>query len=164
MRELAESHDSSELIFSRPGVWLLAFATVAAGVFDLMWGGFDSAHQPIQAFDDNIPGQGVMAYVTGVWMVAAGAAILWRQGSKTSAAALALIYLVFCDLLVATVLQRPALSWFSHLRSGWRVCRIRFSVHRGRCRDALLCVARSARHLMATNDSLCAMDFRNLRG
>ena len=65
MREPVESQDSSELIFSGPGVWLLAFATVTAGVFDLMWGGFDSAHQPIQAFGDNIPGREVMGEFAG---------------------------------------------------------------------------------------------------
>src|ERR1700739_4505317 len=95
MKEPAESQDSSELIFSRFGVWLLAFATVTAGVFDLMWGGFDSAHQPIQAFGDNIPGREVTAYITGVWMIVVGVAILWRRSAKAGALALALIYLVF---------------------------------------------------------------------
>ena len=95
MSKVAESHDSSDLIFSRAGVWLLAFATVAAGFFDLVWGGFDSAHQPIQAFGDNIPGRVVMAYITGVWMVAAGLGLLSRRSARTSAAALALIYLIF---------------------------------------------------------------------
>jgi len=95
MREPVESQDSSEVIFSGLGVWLLAFATVTAGAFDLMWRGFDSAHQPIQAFGDNIPGREVMAYITGVWMIAAGVAILWRRSAKAGAVALALIYLVF---------------------------------------------------------------------
>lgn len=95
MSEVAETRDSSELVFSRAGVWLLAFDTVAAGVFDLVWGGFDSAHQPIQAFGDNIPGCEVMAYITGVWMVTAGLALLWRRSARTGAVALALIYLIF---------------------------------------------------------------------
>ena len=74
---------------------VIGVATVAAGIFDLMWGGFDPSHQPIQAFGDNIPGREIMALITGVWMIAAGLAILWRRSAKTGAAALALIYLIF---------------------------------------------------------------------
>jgi uncharacterized membrane protein len=91
----AQSESSDELVLTGGGVYLLAFATVVSGFFDLMWRSFDSAHQPIQAFGDNIPGIEAMACITGVWMVTAGTAVLWRRSVKAGAVALALIYLVF---------------------------------------------------------------------
>ena len=98
-------------------MYLLVFATVLAGLFDLMWGDFDSAHQPIQAFGDHIPGREVMAYIAGVWMVAAGMALLWRRSAKAGAAALALIYLShLCGVLVASVLYGATPPRLSHSR------------------------------------------------
>jgi uncharacterized membrane protein YphA (DoxX/SURF4 family) len=80
---------------TRVGVYVLGMATVAAGVFDLVWGDFDASHQPIQAFGDHIPGRELFAYITAVWMIASGTAILWRRTAKAGAAALAVIYLIF---------------------------------------------------------------------
>jgi uncharacterized membrane protein len=79
----------------RVGVYVYGMATVAAGIFDLVWGDFDASHQPIQAFGDHIPGVEILAYITGVWMIAGGAAILWRRTAKAGAAALAVIYFIF---------------------------------------------------------------------
>ena len=80
---------------TRVGVYVLGMATVAAGIFDLVWGDFDASHQPIQAFGDHIPGRELFAYITAVWMIAGGAAILWRRTAKAGAAALAVIYFIF---------------------------------------------------------------------
>jgi uncharacterized membrane protein len=80
---------------TKGGVYLFALATIAAGVFDLIWREFEAAHQPIGALGDNIPGQKIFAYITAVWMILAGAAILWRQTRRGGALAAALIYLVF---------------------------------------------------------------------
>ena len=66
----------SESLVSKGGVYLFALATIAAGVLDLIWGEFEAAHQPIGALGDNIPGQKIFAYITAVWMILAGAAIL----------------------------------------------------------------------------------------
>ena len=79
----------------RVGVYVLGMATIAAGIFDLVWGDFDASHQPIQAFGDHIPGVTILAYITAVWMIAGGAAILWRRTAKAGAAALAVIYFIF---------------------------------------------------------------------
>jgi uncharacterized membrane protein len=62
---------------------------------DLIWVGFDSSHQPIQAFGDHVPGLKILALITGVWMIAGGAAILWRRTAQVGGAMLAVIYLVF---------------------------------------------------------------------
>jgi len=79
----------------RVGVYVCGMATVAAGIFDLVWGDFDASHQPIQAFGDHIPGVKIFAYITAVWMITGGAAILWRRTAKAGAAALAVIYFMF---------------------------------------------------------------------
>jgi uncharacterized membrane protein len=111
--------DFGGLIVTRAGVYLYGLATLAAGVFDLGWGGFDADHQPIQAFGDHIPGVTILAYITGVWMIAGGAAILWRRTARAGGAALAVIYFVF------TVFWLPRLYWAPHILG------VRFSVYAG---------------------------------
>ena len=44
------------------GIYVCGMATIAAGIFDLLWGDFDSSHQPIQAFGDHIPGLTSVSY------------------------------------------------------------------------------------------------------
>jgi len=80
---------------AKGGVYLFALATIAAGAFDLIWGEFEAAHQPIGALGDNIPGQKIFAYIAAVWLILAGAAILWRRTRRAGAISAALIYLVF---------------------------------------------------------------------
>ncbi len=80
---------------TRVGVYLYGFASAAAGVMDFIWGDFDTSHQPIQAFGDHIPGREILAYITAVWMIAGGVAIVWRRSARAGAAALASIYFVF---------------------------------------------------------------------
>jgi hypothetical protein len=80
---------------SKVSIYIYGLSSAAVGVMDLIWGGFDPAHQPIQAFGDHIPGSEIMAYITAVWMIAGGAAILWRRSAPAGGAALAIIYFVF---------------------------------------------------------------------
>jgi uncharacterized membrane protein len=87
-------------------------ATVAAGIFDLIWGDFDTSHQPIQAFGDHIPGRELFAYITAVWMIAGGAAILWRRTTKAGAAALAVIYFVFAVFWLPRLYTAPHVVGF----------------------------------------------------
>lgn len=79
----------------RAGAYVYGVASAAAGIMDLIWGDFDSSHQPIQAFGDHIPGLTILAYITGAWMIAGGVAILWRCSARAGGAMLAVIYLVF---------------------------------------------------------------------
>lgn len=79
----------------RLGVYIFGLSTAAAGLFDLMWGEFEAAHQPIQAWGDHIPGQQVFAYVAASWLILAGAAILWRRTARSGAVACAVIYFIF---------------------------------------------------------------------
>jgi uncharacterized membrane protein len=93
--EFAESANSDRLAVMSIGVYLLGLATVAAGILDLIWGDFDAGHQPIAALGVHIPGRAMFAYIAGIWMILAGAAILWRQTVRAGALATAAIYSIF---------------------------------------------------------------------
>jgi hypothetical protein len=77
------------------GVWFYGLGTALTGILDIAWGAFDASHQPIKSLVKNVPGQHILAYVAGVWLVAAGLAILWRRGARIGAAASAIGYLIF---------------------------------------------------------------------
>lgn len=82
-------------VLSNLGVWVFGLATTVAGVLDLIWGEFEPAHQPIQAWGDHIPGKQMMAYITAVWLIAAGTALLWRRSTRVGATAACAIYFIF---------------------------------------------------------------------
>ncbi len=83
------------------GVWFYGLGTALTGILDIAWGDFDASHQPIQSLGKNFPGQHLLAYIAGVWLVAAGLAILWRRSARIGAAASALAYLVFATFWLA---------------------------------------------------------------
>ena len=80
---------------SKFGIYVYGLSSASVGVMDFIWGDFDPAHQPIQAFGDHIPGREILAYIAAVWMIAGGAAILWRHSARAGGAALTIIYFVF---------------------------------------------------------------------
>jgi hypothetical protein len=80
------------------GVWFYGLGTALTGLLDIAWGAFDASHQPIQSLAKNFPGQHILAYVAGVWLLAAGLAILWRRSVRIGAAASAIAYLIFAAL------------------------------------------------------------------
>src|ERR1700735_336494 len=80
------------------GVWFYGVGTIFTGILDIVWGDFDGSHQPIQSLGKNLPGQHMLAYVAGVWLVAAGLALLWRRSEKVGAAASGIAYLIFAAL------------------------------------------------------------------
>jgi hypothetical protein len=80
------------------GVWFYGLGTALTGILDIAWGAFDGSHQPIKSLGKNLPGQQMLAYVAGLWLVAAGLAILWRRSARIGAAASAIAYLVFATL------------------------------------------------------------------
>src|SRR6202453_1084244 len=79
----------------KAGVWFYGLGTALTGILDIAWGAFDASHQPIKSLGKNLPGQHILAYVAGVWLVAAGLAILWRRSARVGAAASAIAYLIF---------------------------------------------------------------------
>lgn len=80
------------------GLWFYGLGTALTGILDISWGAFDPSHQPIQALGKNLPGQQIMAYVAGIWLVAAGFAILWRRSARFGVTASAAAYLIFAAL------------------------------------------------------------------
>jgi uncharacterized membrane protein len=104
---------------TKPGLYLYAFGTFAAGLFDLIWRGFDSSHQPIQAWGDNIPGVAILGCITGVWMIAGVLALFWRRTAQAGAAALTIIYFVF------------AVFWLPRFYTAPHYLGVRFSVYTG---------------------------------
>jgi uncharacterized membrane protein len=80
------------------GIWFYGLGTALTGILDIAWGAFDASHQPINSLGNNFPGQHILAYVTGVWLVAAGVAILWRRSERIGAAASGIAYLMFAAL------------------------------------------------------------------
>jgi uncharacterized membrane protein len=80
------------------GVWFYGLGTALTGILDIAWGDFDASHQPIQSLGKNFPGQHLLAYVAGAWLVAAGLAIVWRRSARMGAAASAIAYLIFMAL------------------------------------------------------------------
>lgn len=96
------------------GIWFYGLGTVLTGLLDIAWGAFDTSHQPIQALGKDLPGQHMLVYVAGVWLIAAGLAILWRRSERIGAAASAAIYLIF----VAFWLSR----YYAGIHAlGWRI-------------------------------------------
>jgi uncharacterized membrane protein len=80
------------------GVWFYGVGTILTGILDIAWGDFDGSHQPIQSLGKNLPGQHVLAYIVGAWLVAAGLALLWRRSERVGAAASGIAYLIFAAL------------------------------------------------------------------
>jgi hypothetical protein len=96
------------------GIWFYGLGTVLTGILDIAWGAFDASHQPIKALGNNLPGQYILAYVAGVWLVAAGLAILWRRSERIGAAASAIIYSFFAALWL--------LRYYAGVHAfGWRI-------------------------------------------
>src|SRR5580658_447706 len=91
----------------RASVIVFGLASAACGVMDFLWGDFDASHQPIQAFRDHIPGVSILAYITAIWMIAGGAAVLWRRSARAGGAALAIIYFVFAIFWLPRLYTAP---------------------------------------------------------
>jgi hypothetical protein len=80
------------------GVWFYGVGTVLTGILDIAWGAFDASHQPVKSLGLSLPGEHILAYVVGVWLVAAGFAILWRRSERIGATASGIAYLIFAAL------------------------------------------------------------------
>ena len=77
------------------GVWIYGVATVVTGILNLVWGEFEASHQPMKSLGQHIPGEHVLAYISSIWLVTAGTAILWRRTARIGAVGSALIYMIF---------------------------------------------------------------------
>ena len=87
--------------------WLFGIASALAGLFDLIWGEFEPAHQPIQAWSDHIPGLSILARVAALWLILGGLALLVRPAARIGAAALAVLYGIFCLFPLPRIITAP---------------------------------------------------------
>ena len=95
------------------GVALLAFATIATGLVNLIWGAFDPEHQPIQAFGDNIPGAHPFAYVIGLALIAGGAMILRRPAARIGGIALSIVYCIVTVFWLPRLVTAPPILGYN---------------------------------------------------
>jgi uncharacterized membrane protein YphA (DoxX/SURF4 family) len=77
------------------GIYVFGIAAVAYGITDLVWGEFDPSDQPLEAWCDHVPGAKILAYIAAIWLIVAGAALLWRGSRRIAAASLAVLYGIF---------------------------------------------------------------------
>lgn len=82
------------------GVWFYGLSSVLTGILNIAWGALDGSHQPGEALGKNPSGQHMLAYVVGVWLIAAGLAVPWRRSARIGAAASAIAYLIFAALWI----------------------------------------------------------------
>ena len=101
----------------RAGVSVYAAGSIAAGILDLIWGDFEAAHQPIQAFGDHIPGREILARIVAIWLIAGGAAILWRRTAQMGRVGASRNLFHLCGVLAASILYGASLLRFSNLSS-----------------------------------------------
>ena len=87
--------------------WLFGIGSVLAGLFDLIWGQFEPAHQPIQAWGDHIPGIAILARVAAIWLILGGLAVLIRPAARIGAASLTILYAIFCFFPLPRVITAP---------------------------------------------------------
>lgn len=130
---------------TRIGVYLFGLAAVAYGITDLVWGEFDPSDQPLQAWGDHIPGATIFARIAAIWLVAGGAALLWRGSRRLAAASLAILYGIF------VLFPLPRFYWGPHVlgRHAWVFIGVLVDV----CQQIILCVA-----AWLVWKSLCAQD------
>ncbi len=91
----------------RAAIYLYAVASIATGAVDFIWGDFERAHQPIQAFGDHIPSHTVFAYAVAVGLVVGGVAILGKHSARWGAAMLGAIYAVFAIFWLPRLYTAP---------------------------------------------------------
>lgn len=103
------------------GVYVLGVAAIATGLVDFIWGAFEPAHEPIQAWGDNLTGRGffvdVVAFVLilGGILVIGGAALRLQRATPLGALLIGVAYFIFA------VFWAPRIYWTIVIPGvGWR--------------------------------------------
>jgi len=94
------------------GVYVYGLAAIATGVIDLVWGGFERAHEPIQAFGDDVPGQQILAYIVAIALIVGGAAVLTRRTLRGGCILLAAAYAIFTIFWLPRLYTAPHVLGF----------------------------------------------------
>jgi uncharacterized membrane protein YphA (DoxX/SURF4 family) len=91
-------------VASSLGRYVYGAAAIALGVTGLVWGDFATNWQRVQA---DVPGRHALAYITAVYELFGGVAILWRRTARAGAMMLAILYSFFALLWVPRILGSP---------------------------------------------------------
>jgi hypothetical protein len=148
-----------------PAIFLLGLAAIATGIVNLIFGNFDPAEEPIQAFGDHVPGQVPFAYAVAIFLILGGAAILSRRTARFGALVLAVIYAIFA------VFWLPRFYWAPHILG--QHPGIYIGVLGGVCDEIIIIVAAAIVYVAASDTvpsrrfaiatrwifGLCAVDF-----
>jgi uncharacterized membrane protein len=153
------------MLWRKPAVYLLGIAAIATGLINIVWGNFEPAEEPIQAFGNHIPGQVPFAYAVAVLLIIAGATILSRRTARYGGLLVAVIYGIFA------IFWLPRFYWVTVIY-GLKASQI-IGVAGGVCQEIIIIAAAaivyaqavgtasSARFAMSTRwvFGLCVVDF-----
>ncbi|HEY1682707.1 MAG TPA: hypothetical protein VGF98_13765 [Candidatus Tumulicola sp.] len=89
------------------GIYVYGLAAIATGIVDLVWGAFDPAEQPIQAFGDHVPGAHIFALLVGLALIAGGICVLSRRAARIGAPILAAAYALFAIFYLPRFITAP---------------------------------------------------------
>ncbi len=89
------------------GMLFTGLGSALAGVLDLIWGEFEPAHQPIQAWGDHLAGIPALAYFAAALLIVGGIGLSVRRTSRVGAALLAIVYGVFTCFPLPRLLTAP---------------------------------------------------------
>jgi len=90
-------------------MYVYGLMAITAGAVDLVWGGLDPDHQPIQAWGDNVPGHVIIGYILAVALVAGGAAMLRPRSARLGAGIVGFVYLAFTFFWLPRFYTAPAI-------------------------------------------------------
>ncbi len=88
-------------------VYVFGLSAIFAGAVDIVWGGFDPGHQPLQAFGDHIPGARILAYIVATLLVIGGLAILRTASRRLGANIVIAVYILFAIFWLPRFVTAP---------------------------------------------------------
>lgn len=89
------------------GMVLTGVGSAAAGILDVIWGEFEPAHQPIQAWGDHIARIPMLAYAASALLIVGGIALSIRRTAQAGAATLAIVYAIFTLFPLPRLITAP---------------------------------------------------------
>ncbi len=91
-------------VLSNLGIYVYGLAAIALGVCGLAWSDFATNWQRVS---ENVPHREALAYVTAVYELLGGVAILWRRTAQAGAFMLTILYSIFALLWIPRILGSP---------------------------------------------------------
>src|SRR5436190_20083691 len=89
---------------SKLGIYIYGLSAIALGVIGLVWSDFATNWQRVQ---ENVPHRETLAYITAVYEIFGGVAILWRRTARAGAVMLTILYSIFAMLWVPQIFGSP---------------------------------------------------------